>query len=145
MRKCDFDERQLYIRGNIFKHMTITFAVLLLCNAFLMSNGIVWANAFYSNVIIVLIVTAIGSNEMIFREVYVSKNGGQNILIGLIGIVSCIGIIYNIRKISQGSQIISMHRLTDYGGSLVIQLLLFCIFVGYMIKFVLKKHEKQED
>jgi len=47
-----FDERQLWLRGNIFKHMFMITAGLLSLNICLAKLDIVWADIFYSNMII---------------------------------------------------------------------------------------------
>lgn len=145
MRSCNFDERQLFIRGNIFKHMTITFVVLLFVNAFLISSGIVWADAFHSNMIIVLIAAAIGSNEMIFKEVYASKSGMQNRMVILIGVISAVCLIRTILYFAQGDRIIQANQLTDTGGIFVMSLLLFSIFLGFIIKTIIKRAGKLEE
>ena len=93
MNKKKFDERQLWIRGNIFQHMVIIFVVLLFINAFLSSNGIIWANGFHSSIIIILISGAVGSIEMIFREVYSVDYKQQLFLISVIGGTSLVSLI----------------------------------------------------
>lgn len=149
MNKCKFDERQLYIRGNIFKHMTIAFVVLLFCDAFLTSNGLIWASSWASNVIIILIVVAIGSNEMIFREVYIAKDArkadASKLLIIVLGICAGLRIFWSCTDIARGYQLINRNQLTDKGVSLVIGLLICSIVIGYLIKTVLKMKEKPDD
>ena len=39
----NLDERQLLQRGNVFQHTLILLVVLLIANAFLKEEGIVWA------------------------------------------------------------------------------------------------------
>ena len=40
----DFDERQLKIRGAVYLHTLIVMALLILANAFLRMNGVIWAD-----------------------------------------------------------------------------------------------------
>lgn len=146
MNKCKFDERQLYIRGNIFKHMTIAFVVLLFCDAILKSSGLIWANSWSSNVIMILIATAIGSNEMIFREVYLSRDGVPGpVFIWILGIVSGLRIFCSCTDIAHGYKLVTGKGLTDAGSSLVITLLLSSIVISYILKIFMKKIEKPKD
>lgn len=145
MNNCKFDERQLFIRGNIFKHMTVILVTLLICNALLLSSGLIWADAWHSNMIIVMIAVAAGSNEMIFKEVYSSRTGIQSRMIILIGASSIIGSGWWLVRISQGAKIVAESQLTDVGGNFVMMLLTLSIFIGFIIKLEIKKREHLEE
>ena len=43
----NLDERQLLQRGNVFQHTLILLVVLLIANAFLKEEGIVWAEGMW--------------------------------------------------------------------------------------------------
>ncbi|HEY9058906.1 MAG TPA: hypothetical protein VIO64_00150 [Pseudobacteroides sp.] len=146
MKKCNFDERQLFIRGNIFKHVTIIMAALLILNAFLMDNGIIWADAIHSNFIILLISVAFGSIEMIFKEAYIQKNSAQKISVILIGILSGALIILSlIDFFVVGDKFIARNQLTHEGGTFIVSVLLFSIFVGFIIKSIILIKAKKEE
>jgi hypothetical protein len=146
MKNCNFDERQLFIRGNIFKHMTIIMSVLLILNAFLMDSGIIWADAIHSNFIILLISGAFGSIEMIFKEAYIQRNGTQKSIVILIGILSGALIIrLLIAFLVEGDKFITKSQLTREGGTFIMSLLLFSIFVGFIFKSFILKKAKQEE
>lgn len=145
MNNCKFDERQLFIRGNIFKHMTVILVTLLICNALLLSSGLIWADSWQSNMIIVMIAVAAGSNEMIFKEVYSSRTGIQSRMIILIGASSIIGSGWWLVRISQGAKIVAESQLTDVGGNFVMMLLTLSIFIGFIIKLEIKKREHLEE
>ena len=49
----NLDERQLLQRGNVFQHTLILLVVLLIANAFLKEEGIVWAEGMWENILIV--------------------------------------------------------------------------------------------
>jgi hypothetical protein len=146
MKNCNFDERQLFIRGNIFKHVTIIMAALLILNAFLMDNGIIWADAMQSNFIILLISVAFGSIEMIFKEAYIQRNGAQKISVILIGILSGALIILSVIDfLVVGGKFITRNQLTHEGARFIMSVLLFSIFVGFIVKsFIVKRAKKEE-
>jgi len=65
-----FDERQLRIRGQIFFHGFLVALALLLINAFLQDNAIVWANAFDQNIMIIMVTVMTVSIEAILRGAF---------------------------------------------------------------------------
>ena len=70
--KCNsqLDERQLLQRGNVFQHGLILFFALLLTNAFLKEEEIVWAAGMWENILIVWAVIALCLGEFAVREIY---------------------------------------------------------------------------
>ena len=57
MKKCllgndGLDERQLLLRGNVYKHSLIVLMALLLTDGFLKGEGIVWAEGMWGNILI---------------------------------------------------------------------------------------------
>ena len=139
-----FDERQLWIRGNIFQHMVIIFVVLLFINAFLTSYDIIWANGFHSSIIIILIAGAIGSIEMIFRGVYSPDVKMQIFVISVIGGSSLVSLILNIIHVINGEELILNGILTDNGGFLIMSVFIFSIGLCGLIKLLFDKFKKKE-
>ena len=144
MKKQKFDERQLWIRGNIFKHMFYTVAALMLIDAMLTGFEIVWVNGYYSNIIILQVAVAIGAIEMIFREVYVYDIKNQKNITLLFGLLSLILLGLNIMEIIKGEKIILNGALTNNGGSLILGLLYFLIALAGLVKFLLDKFKKKD-
>jgi len=144
MNNKKFDERQLWIRGNIFQHMVIIFVVLLFINAFLVSNDIIWADGFHSSIIIILSGIMVGSVEMIFKEAYFTNLIQQIFLIVLIGGLALLTLILNILHIIDGEKIISEGSLTDTGGLLIMSVLMLIIGLSGIIKLLSDKLKKKE-
>lgn len=136
MKNKKFDERQLWIRGNIFQHMVIVFVILLFLNAFLSSYDIIWADGFHSSIIIILAAVAVGSVEMIFREVYFTNSIQQIFLIILIAGCALFTLILNILHTMDGEKIISDGTLTDTGGFLIMSVLMLNIGLSGLIKMI---------
>ena len=140
----NFDERQLWIRGNIFRNMFWILAALIMVNACLARLDIVWADAFYSNTIIFFTAIAAGSIEMIFREVYF-KNPKQQWFFVLFGIGGLFLFVMNIIHLAKGDEFISNGALTDTGGSFIYGMLIFSIGIGGAIKIFMNKIRKNEE
>ena len=140
-----FDERQLWIRGSIFKHMYITTAVLLCLNAFLLSNDIVWANGFSSNIIILLAVTAVGGVEMIFREVYFENSMQRRAVTAIMLTSGIISLVLGVWHLINGEKFISDGALTNTGGLLVISMFGLIIGLSAVIKLLLDKFSKRKE
>jgi hypothetical protein len=136
MNNHKFDERQLWIRGNIFMHAFIAQVALLLVNAFLVDNGFIWAERFHENLLLLLIPIFICSLELIFRDVYVQTKAQRLITIGIFSIGSIFGIITCMVDYRKGEAFITNDMLTSNGGSLATFLIFFTITVCLIIKTI---------
>ena len=143
--KNKFDERQLWIRGNIFKHMYIVAAVALLLNAFLLSEDIVWASGSHSNIIILMSVTAFGSVEMIFKGVYFENSVQQRMVTSVMLTAGIMSLIAGAMHLFSGANLIENGALTDNGSMLVISMFGFIIGLGAIIKLLLDKFKKNRE
>ena len=94
MKKCFFgdqglDERQLLLRGNIYKHSLIVYMALLLIDGFLKDEGVVWAQGMWGNILILWAGMGLAMAEFILRDV-LPRSPRQNslyILLGICGLV----------------------------------------------------------
>ena len=139
-----FDERQNFIRGKVFYHMYIITAILLLLNAFLNSSDIVWADGFYSSIIILMTATAIGSVEAIVRDAYFVKPMGIWIsvvmtLCGIMLIISSLMLIFR-----GGRSLLLDGQLTHEGFSLIMSVLILIIGGSGIIKLISENLNKNE-
>ena len=142
MNNKKFDERQLWIRGNIFQHMLVIIATLVITNALLIKCDIIWADGFYSNLIIFFVAIAAGSIEMIFREVYFQSRK-QQWLIVLFGLCGLMLVILNIIHLIRGDGFILDGSLTETGGSFIYGILILSMGISGAIKLLsdkIKKH-----
>jgi hypothetical protein len=143
---CEFDERQLWLRGNVFKHVVIIMAVLLLLDAFLKSSGIYWADEMYSNIIILMFATMVGSVEMIVQDVYLGKRNNHKIIIGLMGLCGAIAFAMSIFELLSGkSKFLLNYQLTNAGSGLIIDIFILTIVSTYIIKSIYNKKLEIEE
>ncbi|MCI9193717.1 hypothetical protein [Acutalibacter muris] len=94
MKKCfmgddGLDERQLLLRGNVYKHSLILMMALLLIDGFLRDEGIVWAQGMWGNILIFWAGMGLALVEFILRDI-LPRSRRQNslyIFLGLCGLV----------------------------------------------------------
>jgi len=142
---CNFDERQLWVRGDIFKHTVIVMGGLLLLNSFLMDYGVSWADGMYPSMIILLISIMTLSVEMICRNVYPSVNNNQKIPIYLIGILSTVSLAWTvIESNSLEIKLVVSGQLSEYGSRLIMNSCMFIIFAVFIVKTVYEKRFEKE-
>ncbi|MCL2772444.1 MAG: hypothetical protein FWD71_03755 [Oscillospiraceae bacterium] len=140
-----FDERQLWIRGNIFKHMFFTMGALVMLNAFLASLDIIWADGFYMNLLIFFAAIAAGSVEMIFRDVYITRPMQQRIIMAVMLLIGLFIFVVHIWQLFYGEPILVSGVLTDNGGSLIMSVLVLAIGVSLAVKLLRDKFKKDRE
>ena len=141
-----FDERQLWIRGSIFKHMFFIIGALLMINAFLAASDIIWADGFISNLIIFVVSLVAGSVEMIFKGVYIQGQIQQRIMMTLSLISGLLVFAAGITKLLvNGEKFISDGALTENGGFLILSVLFLTIGVSAAVKLLSDKFKKDSE
>ena len=100
MKTEQFDERQTQIRGNVFFRGLLFAMGLVLINAFLQDNGVIWASGFYQNILVFLATTMFVSIEAILRGVFFRHRQTHWPMIGLYGVGGIVIIVYELVKFS---------------------------------------------
>mgnify|MGYP001025018780 FL=1 len=145
--KCNsqLDERQLLQRGNVFQHGLILFFALLLTNAFLKEEEIVWAAGMWENILIVWAVIALCLGEFAVREIY-PMGGGMNVIYIVEGIAGVFLAAVSLFELLAGREPFAVDRtLTESGARLLqgaMMVLLLLVFVG---KKVSDRGRRDED
>ncbi|MDR3224720.1 MAG: DUF799 domain-containing protein [Clostridiales Family XIII bacterium] len=145
MKNQKFDERQLWIRGNVFQHAFFAQVLLLLLNALITSNGVVWADNFYMNLILLFVPVVICSLELIFRDVYIQTKIRRAIIIGIFSAGALFGAIPRLVDLSKGESLWASGKLTHNGGGFVVSLLFAIIAGSLIIKTVMDKYAEQTE
>lgn len=115
MKSKYFDERQLQIRGEIFFHGLVTAIALLLVNAFLLGNNIVWASGFHQNILIIMLTGTVVIIEAIFRDAFFGMGQMRWPIIGAFGVISLVLLFFCVSRIIQGAALIENGELTVNG------------------------------
>lgn len=133
-KNCDMDERQLFMRGNVFQHMCILYMALLFVNGCLKDCGVAWAPGMQENLIIFWLGAALGLCEYILRDI--TPRGGRNdilyILDGVFGGVLSAGVLLDV--VARGRPIASGGMLTSGGGRLACGAMMLVVFFTYLGK-----------
>lgn len=142
--KNNFDERQLQIRGNIFKHAFILFVIFL-------SMDVVYSSIFDSahlfgavtGGIIVVVTLALTSIEMILKEVYVNMLKQQNKIIMIMGICGSIALLCHVISIviEQKTRMVHYEIQESYAMVILNVCILLMVVVNYMKQRKMKELE----
>jgi hypothetical protein len=116
----EFDERQLQIRKNIFKHGFLVAIGALLLNAFLNDRGIVWASGFHQNIFILVLIITTVSVEFHIRNVYFGRGIPRVPILGILGICVVVLAILSGIHFVEGAAFITNGSLTDEGTSVIL-------------------------
>ena len=142
--KTDFDERQMQIRGQVFFHGFILALVLLLINAVLQSNGVVWASGFHQNVILMVLISTVAALEAIIRGVYFGNGKTRWTILGTFGLLSIFLWVLNIQHIIQGSSVFEDRALTSNGFSVALAIMFSLTTVVGLIVEIRDKRKDSE-
>lgn len=146
--KDNFDERQLYLRGNAFKHGFIFMSILLFLSAFIKSvilndNSASLVEGMWGNILIIMLSAAICEIELILRDAIDFENQLNGFVIYLLGILGFILIIWGgIDLIISKGSIIMDYTLTEDGARLIINLA--WVIVG-LIYVIMKRRTKYTE
>jgi hypothetical protein len=143
--KWEFDERQLQIRGQVFFHGFITALTLLLINAILQDRGIIWANGFHQNILIMILASTVTSVEAILRSAFFGKGKSRWMVIGVFGLLSLVLWVLNVQHIIQGSTVVENNMLTQIGFSLVLAALFTIMTIAGVLKETLDKYQERKS
>jgi hypothetical protein len=143
--KCKFDERQLKVRGDIFKRGFILLVILLFINAFLTDNGIIWADGMWSSIIIAMLPVAVCSIEMIMWDVYITEGNSYSVIAYLLGLLCAILLIYSIVRIVAGESVVSDGQLTKSGVYLLLNAMFVTIYFTFIAKKIYNKRNQKDE
>ncbi|MDR1992576.1 MAG: hypothetical protein LBQ98_03625 [Nitrososphaerota archaeon] len=120
--KKEFDERQIEIRKNIFKHGFLITLIALLLNAFLNDQGIVWASVFYQNILIFVLSITIVSIEFHMHDVYFGRGISRAPILGIMGFCVIVLAVLSGIHFANGAAFVANGELTSDGAGVI-----FCV------------------
>ena len=143
MKHENFDERQLQIRGDAFRHGFLAAVFTLGINAVLNNFGIVWAEGFHQNILILMLIVTIVSMEFILRGAYFGKDVKPGLISGIfVGCSACL-IILNIKHFIDGEVYIENGMLARGGGSLIMCILVTINACTGLIQYFRNKNQER--
>jgi len=142
---ANFDERQLQIRGDIFKHSLFAAFAVLLINAFLQSKGVVWANGFQQNILMMIFIMTVGTVEFIMRGVYFGNGGGGKVFVAAISSGSVFLPALCVLHYAKGEKFLAGHTLTDNGFHFVFGLMISISSICSLVQALREKKAERDN
>jgi hypothetical protein len=120
-RPQKYDERQLTIRGQAFRHGFALLAGLVLLDGWLGEENIVWASPFWSAILIVMIPAMVSTVELILRGAYGgAREDNATGFLKLWGALSVVVLICVVFDIVDGRPLRDDTGLAQTGGLLIV-------------------------
>lgn len=149
MKKCMFgndglDERQLLLRGNVYKHSLIVFMALLLIDGFLKEEGIVWAQGMWGNLLIFWAGAGLAMAEFILRGI-LPRSPRQNslyIALGLCGLV--LAVLGSIHVFVEHEPLTEGGALNSLGAGLIQAAVMLAVCLLFIGKLVYDRRRRDE-
>lgn len=147
--KCNFDERQLWIRGDVYKHGLFLMGGILLLDNLLRDFGMVWAGGRILDLSVLMVTVAFCSVEWICRDVYLALPiKQQDGILALLGVLAVALLFYSCIELFLGeTRFFSHGQLAEAGLEIISSLCLLLICVAYLVKRLLgmRKDMDEED
>jgi uncharacterized membrane protein len=93
-KNYDLDERQLFIRGEAFKHGLLFMGLVILIDACLKDNNIILVEGMWGNILLIVATSTIIYTEMIFRNAINYEDKRMSFVLMLLGCVGLVLLIY---------------------------------------------------
>ncbi|MCL2077442.1 MAG: hypothetical protein FWH08_03435 [Oscillospiraceae bacterium] len=143
--KNEYDERQLQVRGDIFKHGFLATMCFLLMNGVLNSNGFVWAGALEQNILIIMLASTIISVESILRGAYFGRTHKPwHVVIAFGGLIFS-QLFFLFSHLKDGETFTENNMLTRLGFTTGILIFVGIIAVTGVIKLIYNKKQEKEN
>ncbi|MDR1807571.1 MAG: hypothetical protein LBR33_06625 [Propionibacteriaceae bacterium] len=133
----NLDERQLLVAGRAYQRALILAFILILANGFLLEAGIEWAPPLYRALIMAMLLTAMGSVELIWRDAYVSPRMRQRQVTALTAMFLSMGaggVILGLTAVAVGDPLVDGGGLTRDGTAIILGVLFLAIGVTLLLK-----------
>lgn len=144
-KNIKLDERQIKIRGDIFRHGFIFTLVLLLGNAFLAYKKVIWAETIWQNVIIAMLPATVCIIEKILKDIITEERNAFRRLPYMFGVVSVAGFVFAIIEKADGQSAVANGTLTELGVYIILNSLFALIFVAFIAKTIYSRRQQKED
>lgn len=141
-----YDERQLQIRGQVFKHTVETFFIVMVIDMMysIVTDGLHLFGAI-SNGVILIIVLMISTLEMIYRKVYINELKYRNKIAMIMGICSMFAMIVNgFRAYINHIPFLLNGEISSEYGMIVMNLCCVIIAAYNFISLAYEQHEMEE-
>ena len=142
MNEKYYDERQLNVRGKIFRAGYFVLAIYTLLNAVILDAGNVWASNYHIAFIGIMLSVCVCTVQMIITDSYIGKARRSKLYVHLMTIFTIILLIESaIGIIHEG---FFFHgQITSNTTSFITAVILSVICIAYWIKHFINKREEE--
>jgi len=129
------DERQLYLRGIVFRNSFFILLIYLLIDAFMKSNGVNLVEGMWGNILIVISTSAYCMIDMILREVTDLEQQSNRAFYALFGVLGLVLFVWGIADfVANDISLISGQSLSEHGARLLMNLAWALVGAVYVYK-----------
>lgn len=137
-----FDERQLKIRGDVFKHAFILLLALTLGNSLAHSLGFNWAEPVWTGILTAVVCIAVCSVELILRGAYLVEHTSQRAVPYLLGLSGLFLLIMSSIHFATGAVVFNGGGLSEESVHFIMALCFLSIGLSYIVK---ERRDKREE
>lgn len=141
------DERMLWIRGNVFKHSFMLACALLMANAVVQDVYGPWAAPWFENMLMLFVLIAATSVEMIVREVYATAPPAtMRLTMVILTLTGATLMVLTAKHLFwDGMPLWQYGRLTANGASLAMGGMNLLIVAAYFVRQGLAKRRQADE
>lgn len=144
-RYNNMDERQLWIRGEAFKHGLLFMGAFLLLEAFTKSNGITLVEGMWGNILIIVLTTTLCQLEVMLRGAYDFEYRFNYGVIWMFLIIGGVLLVLSVFELMSGEALVTETSLSQKGAELIMSICWLSIgFIG-VIKAKQEKLKNNSD
>jgi len=143
-----FDERQVAIRGSIYKHCLMVMGMLLLLHMVLQLSGLPLMDSVDADLFMVMFTTMVGSIEMIVKEVYWSEKQRVSLpwIISILALLAALSLVMTVYEMAARKiGFISNGVITHDGATLIFGGCILLICAVFAFKIVIKISRSGEE
>ncbi len=149
IRNCkNLDERQLWLRGNVFQHTLILLFALLMINGFLKEEGIVLAEGLGENILLLWLSFSLCFCEFILREI-TPMGKAMPVFYTFLGIAGAFMAGRSLFCVLTGDELFAVGITLTHCGVYILEggmmLLIFLVFLGKKCYNHVKEKKGCED
>ncbi|MBU9727453.1 hypothetical protein [Diplocloster modestus] len=141
----DFDERQLKIRGAVYLHTLIVMALLILANAFLRMNGVIWADELYQALLLIMLPVTVGSIELICKDAYIGVRRSYRAMIMVLGLCGMVGFFPPLVSILSGrDRFLANGSFTALGLRMMVSFCCLSISTVFTARYFYERQHRED-
>lgn len=142
----NYDERQLWVRGNIFQNSVIAIVVVLLIDMLVLDLYGTWAPGRYQPLLILMFIITFISTQLAWRGVYITNEAQLRFFMITMGILSLMLVIMGFVHLIFGSEpFIENGMLNTVAGNFFVGVLILPVPITCAARIIADKKQAGKD